>query len=498
MKPIILRTDAELDITEQYRARLEQVAQLITTDRTDEAGLIEAARDAALILTCYTPISGPVIEAATGLKGIVKYGVGIDAIDMDTATRRGVMVANCPAYGSGTVADHAFALLIALARRIPEIDRLIKRDGWAWPSQDLRALDLSGKTMGLVGFGRIGTAMARRCLGFGMKVLTFDPYVDDGKGLEVTFTDLNELLEQSDFVSIHCVLTEETRAMIGPEQLARMKPDCLLINVSRGAIVDQAALVSALDNGGIGGAGIDVFEDEPLSLDYALAGRDNVILTPHLAWYTKEAFQRVERQTLESMLDILAGKIPHNLKNTEVTKVLGADKTNRMAGPSSASFEPTAAASIANGHGVFRLGGDGTLYVKAERQGTEYIHHYLVQVDPVPGPGVALIYVDPDDLLIDCNARPAFGLDAIGEGVEPDVGDIFVNPKGVFLKVIEDPKSQKMFAFIDIATGDVRRRQDRKISGVHVDWRIDALIDVDGTSHILSDLRGTLKNQGRI
>ncbi len=477
MKPIILRTDSELDIAGQHMAELQQVARVITTTRTDEAGLIEAAREATLILTCYTDITGPVIEAAANLKGIVKYGVGTDSIDLPTATRNGVIVANCPAYGSDTVADHAFALLLALARRLPEIDGLMKRDGWAWPAPELLGMDLAGKTMGLIGYGRIGTAMARRGQGFGMNLLACDPYVTDRRGLDVRFTGLNELLEQADFVSIHCVLTDRTLAMIGAGELERMKPGAILVNVSRGAIVEQPALAAALAGGRIGGAGIDVFADEPLPRDYPLRGMDNVILTPHLAWYTKEALARVESQTLESILDILDGRIPRNLKNTGVIDVLGGDRSGLAVRRPSTMTEPVRADQIPCGHGVMRPGDDKTLYIKTERQGTEYVHHYLVQIDPVPGENLALIYMDPEDLLIDCKARPAFGLEQSGEASAPAVGDIFKNPGGIFLKVIEDPKSQKMFAFIDIETGDVRRRQERRISDVHVTWRIEGLID---------------------
>ncbi len=476
------------------------VADVITTDRTDEAGLIEAAREATLILTCYTDITGPVIEAAPNLKGIVKYGVGTDAIDLETATRNGVMVANCPAYGSDTVADHAFALLMALARRVPEIDGIMKRDGWAWPTPDLLGLDLAGKTMGLIGFGRIGTAMARRCQGFGMTLLCHDPYVTDPNGLDVHFTSLDETLEQSDFVSIHSVLTDETLGMIGANELARMKPASLLINVSRGAIIDETALAAALDTGGIGGAGLDVFSDEPLTRDHPLAGRDNVILTPHLAWYTQEAFERVERQTLESVLDILNDKIPRNLKNTDVVDSVRRAGQQNDSQTSPVTFDPVRADQIPCGHCTVRPGGDETLYIKTERQGPEYIHHYLVQIDPAPGDELTLIYIDPDDLLIDCHARPAFDLHPSSEanGIIPDVGHIFQNPKGVFLKVIEDPKSQKMFAFIDTQTGDVRGRQERKVAQVHVTWRVASLLDLAGVHQNPDDLRSALKSLGRM
>jgi D-3-phosphoglycerate dehydrogenase / 2-oxoglutarate reductase len=319
VKPRILRTDAELFIIEQYLDELHAIADVATTDRTDEDGLAAAARDATLILTCYTNVTAKVIESARKLKGIVKYGVGTDNIDIAAATRRGVMVANCPDYGTDTVADHAFALLIALARKIPVLDRAMRAHGWAWPAPEYFGVDLAGKTIGIVGFGRIGRAMARRAQGFGMARLVTDPYVDPATVSEfgVRFVGLDELLARSDFVSVHCVLTPETKGLIGEAELAKMKPTAFLIDVSRGAIVDDGALARALDGNGIAGAAFDVFAHEPLAPGYPLLGRDNVILTPHLAWYTEEAFQRCERDTLAAVRDMLAGKTPKNLKNAD-------------------------------------------------------------------------------------------------------------------------------------------------------------------------------------
>ena len=320
MKAKILRTDAELFIIEQYLDELEAVADVVTTQSTDEDALALESADANIILTCYTGVTEKVIEAAKNLKGIVKYGVGTDAIDIEAATQKGVMVVNCPDYGSDTVADHAFALLIALARKIPSIDRIMRENAWAWPAPELLGVDLSGKTIGLVGFGLIGRAMARRCEGFGMTRLVTDPYVEPEtvSELGVAFTGFDELLERSDFVSLHCVLTPETQGLINEAALGRMKAEAYLIDVSRGAIVDEEALVRALDENRIAGAAFDVFPSEPLTADHPLQGRDNVILTPHLAWYTREAFERAERDTLMGVREILEGVRPKNLKNVEV------------------------------------------------------------------------------------------------------------------------------------------------------------------------------------
>ena len=196
MKAKILRTDAELHIIEQYLGELSSIATVVTTESYAEDELAKAARDTDIILTCYTNITAKVIEAADRLKGIVKYGVGTDAIDIETATRRGVMVVNCPDYGSDTVADHAFALMISLARKIPAIDRAMREKAWVWPSPEYFGVDLSGKTIGLVGFGRIGRAMSRRAEGFGMTRLAHDPYVKPESVAEfgVEFVTLDELL----------------------------------------------------------------------------------------------------------------------------------------------------------------------------------------------------------------------------------------------------------------------------------------------------------------
>ena len=320
MKPKILRTDAELHIAQRALDELRGVADVVTCESYQEDVLAEAAKDVELILTCYTEITAKVIESATKLKGIVKYGVGVDSIDLAAATRRNVLVANCPDYGSDTVADHAFALMICLARQIARIDRVMQQRAWAWPSLEYLGFDLSGKTLGLIGFGRIGRAMARRATGFGMDRVIYDPYVGDEvlKRCNVRRAGLEELLGISDFLSIPCVLTPETEGLLGEKQLRMMKNSAILVNVSRGAIVDEAALHRALRQRWIAGGGFDVFLQEPLKPDYPLLGMDNVILTPHFAWYTTEALKRVDRDTVEAVLDILRGKVPKNLKNREV------------------------------------------------------------------------------------------------------------------------------------------------------------------------------------
>jgi D-3-phosphoglycerate dehydrogenase len=313
----IIRTDLELE-TPHVDATLRAAGHtlVLLPDGIPEDTLITHVRDADLLLMCYTPITARVIAAAPRLKGIVKYGVGIDAIDIPAARARGIAVVNIPEYAEETVAEGAFALMIALAKKLVPLQREMQAEGWAWPTQRWLASDIAGKTVGLVGLGKIGRSMARMAgAGFRARVLAYDPHIsaDEMQAAGVSkCDDLREMLAQSDFVSIHCVLNPDTHHLIGPAEIAAMKPSAFLINVSRGAIVDEAALLDALEEGTIAGAGLDVFSQEPL----AKAGHPlsrlfqmpNVLLSPHLTFYTTEAMHRLEVETLERCFEILEGR----------------------------------------------------------------------------------------------------------------------------------------------------------------------------------------------
>jgi len=313
----IIRTDRELE-TPHVDATLRAAGHdlRLLPDGISEDALIEAIRDADLLLMCYTPVTARVIAAADRLKGIIKYGVGIDAIDIPAARARGIAVVNIPEYAEETVAEGAFALMIALAKKLVPVQRQMQDEGWTWPEARWLGSDIAGKTVGLVGLGRIGRSMARMAgAGFRARVLGFDPRVSAGDmqaaGVEKC-TGLHEMLAQSDFVSIHCVLNDETRHLIGPAEIAAMKPAAYLINTARGAIVDEAALLAALEEGAIAGAGLDVFGREPLAREGHPLSRlyemDNVILSPHLTFYTAQAMRRLEDETLERCFEILEGR----------------------------------------------------------------------------------------------------------------------------------------------------------------------------------------------
>ena len=303
----VVRTDRELELPGVDAALRDDGHELVLLpDGIPEEELLKQVRDAELLLMCYTPVGRRVIEAATKLKGIVKYGVGIDAIDIAAARSRGIPVVNVPEYAEQTVAEGAFALMMALSKRLKPLQRAMERDGWAWPTAQWLASDLAEKTVGLVGLGRIGRSFARMARGLRMRVLAYDPHV------EGTEKDLRAMLAQCDFVSVHCVLNDETRHLIGSRELAAMRPSAYLINVSRGAIVDEMALLRALQEKRIAGAALDVYSQEPLAKQghplSALYAMDNVILSPHLTFYTREAMARLEADTLERCREVLEGR----------------------------------------------------------------------------------------------------------------------------------------------------------------------------------------------
>jgi D-3-phosphoglycerate dehydrogenase len=304
----VVRTDHEIDLQGVDRALRAAGHELafLTHDSTEQ-DLLRETRDADLILMCYMPITRRVIEHAARLKGIVKYGVGIDAIDIDAARERGIPVVNIPEYAEETVAEGAFALMLALAKRHKWIQYQMASEGWAWPERLTLGTDLAGKTVGIVGMGRIGSAFARMAGGFRMRVLSYDPHVP-----HATHKDLRAMLAECDFVSIHCTLNDETRHLVGEAELRAMKPTACLINVSRGAIVDEAALVRALQYRRISGPALDVFSHEPVTRkDHVfspVSNRHNVILSPHLTFYTREAMARLEADTLERCKEVLEGR----------------------------------------------------------------------------------------------------------------------------------------------------------------------------------------------
>jgi len=312
----IVRTDMELEIPLVDKTLVEWGHDLILLpDGISEEGLCKELEDCYLLLMCYTPITEKVINSAPRLKGIVKYGVGIDAIEFPATHKRGIPVVNIPEYAEETVAEGAFALLIALAKKIPSLQATMKEEGWVWPTAQWLGSDIAGKTVGIIGCGKIGSSMARMAgAGFRANVIGYDPYKSREELSEngiTKYDDLHSLLNESDFVSLHVALDDNAKHIIGKDEFAEMKPSAILINSARGALVDEMALLEALETKQIAGAGLDVFSQEPLNrVDHPLKKlyeMENILLFPHLTFYTNEAMARLEKETLERCKEIIDG-----------------------------------------------------------------------------------------------------------------------------------------------------------------------------------------------
>lgn len=251
--------------------------------------------------------------AAGRLKIISRWGVGYDAVDLSAATREGIVVTYTPGVLDDAVADYTFALLLALARRLPEGNAWMQRGEWKNQWGD----DIGGKTLGIVGLGRIGKAVARRAGGFDMRVLAYTPHPSaECRGIE--FVSLEKLLAESDFVSLHAALTPSSKGMIGEAQLRRMKRTAYLINTARGALLDEAALVRTLKENWIAGAALDVFTTEPLPAESVLRSAPNLLLSPHQSSYARGTGERVSLAAAQSIVDLMNGKKPQNVLNPEV------------------------------------------------------------------------------------------------------------------------------------------------------------------------------------
>jgi D-3-phosphoglycerate dehydrogenase len=259
------------------------------------------------------------LAAVPACWAIVRTGSGTDNVPVDEATSRGIVVANTPAAFSDPVSDHVIGLLFAVARRIAALDRGVRAGGW--DQADFRpAASVQGRTLGLVGFGHIAREVARKLSGFDLRVLVHDPHVDPERLAEsgAERTDLSRLLREADFVSLHCPLTSETTHLIGENELRLMKPSAVLLNTSRGAVVDESALVRALEAGQIAGAGLDVLETEPPTGDSRLLQLNNVVLTPHVAGAAAEGVETRWRLSVETVIDLAQGRWPASCVNPTV------------------------------------------------------------------------------------------------------------------------------------------------------------------------------------
>jgi D-3-phosphoglycerate dehydrogenase len=318
-KAKVVLTDYVWESLDVEHQTLDGVATLVAlrTKKPDEF-LAEAADCDALLNTYAGPITAEVMARMPRCKIIARYGIGVDTIDLEAATAAGIIVTNNPAYCIEEVAEHTLALLLAGARKVALYDRLVRAGRWEVPPGK-PMFRLVGRTLGLVGFGNIARAVAVRALAFGLRVVYHDPFVDPGQvSLRAEPRDLDALLPEADFVSVHPPLTPETRGLMGDAAFARMKPTAFLINCARGPIVDTAALVRALDAGRIAGCALDTTDPEPLPDPHPLRGRDNVLITPHAAWYSEQAMVGLQAGAPGEVRRVLTGEWPVHVVNRAV------------------------------------------------------------------------------------------------------------------------------------------------------------------------------------
>ena len=287
--------------------------EVMTTRPADETELARriAGAHTAISIRATSKFTHDVLVSSPELRHIAVWGAGTDNVDLDAARRLGIAVTNTPGTATDAVAEHSLALLLALAKRVPQLD--IRVRGGEWPRGALT--QVAGKTIGIVGTGAIGARMAELARGIGMRVLAWTLHPDEARALElgVRYVDLETLLREADVVTVHLRLSEETRGLIGNNELSLMKPTALLVNTARGPLVDEAALVEALRSQAIGGAALDVFEEEPVPRDSQLLTLPNVILSPHTAGTTAEALANGLNMTVDNVLGFLAGHAEHRV-----------------------------------------------------------------------------------------------------------------------------------------------------------------------------------------
>jgi D-3-phosphoglycerate dehydrogenase len=311
-RPIIAVTDSvfpSLDPAMKALARVDPEMRM--SKSTGAEDILAVARDADAILVTYAKLPADLLTQLTRCKAIGRFGLGVDNIDVPAAAARGIVVTYVPDYCMQEVSDHAMALLLALARKVPYSNKLVQAGRWEMPAvAPLRRLE--GQVLGLIGFGNIPRAVAPKAKAFGLKVVAYDPYAakDVFVAAGVESVSFDDLLARSDFISVHAPLLPATRGLVNAAAFAKMKKGALIVNTARGPLIDEPALIAALDSGHLGGAALDVVMTEPLAKDSPLIGRDNVILTPHTAFYSVEALEELQTKCASDVARVLSGEKP--------------------------------------------------------------------------------------------------------------------------------------------------------------------------------------------
>jgi D-3-phosphoglycerate dehydrogenase len=313
----VIITDCDHGSIREEKEEFDRMgAELILAQAQKEDDLIRVCKEADGLLNQYALLTRKVLESLPKCKVISRYGVGVDSVDLKAATDLGVIVANVPDYCMDEVANQTIAMILTLIRKTAFFDRKVKSGEWDF-HQGIPIYRTQGKTLGLIGCGKIGLEVAKRISAFGVKVMAFDPYLEKApEGIELK--DFDTVLKESNFISIHCPLNDSTRHLIGDKEFKKMEKKPLLINTSRGPIIDEKALIQALGEGLLSGAGMDVLEKEPPDSQSPLLKMENVVLSPHIGFYSVESISELKRRTAKNVADVLMGKWPGSVVNREV------------------------------------------------------------------------------------------------------------------------------------------------------------------------------------
>lgn len=315
----IVITDSDYsDVSIEEEVLSKVPSRIVFLGTTNPEVISHSVVDADAIITNYAIIGREVLLRANRCKVVSRYGIGLDNVDVRAATGRGILVCNAPTFCIDEVSDHALALLLALSRKVKEMDESV-RAGSFEPSRLGPIHRIRGRVCGLIGFGKIARRFTVKAKALGLNVIAFDPYVssDVFRQFDVLPTTLEDLLPKADYVVLFAPLTPETYHLISLKEIENMRPTAFLINVARGGLVDIDALISGLRNGRLAGAALDVFENEPLSLNDPILDTPGVILTPHAAWYSEEAGEELRRTAASNVVAALQGRVPENAVNPE-------------------------------------------------------------------------------------------------------------------------------------------------------------------------------------
>jgi D-3-phosphoglycerate dehydrogenase len=320
----VLMVDNNLPHKDMEKAIIGKFATVEEAKSTLEDALVGEVKDIdiMLVIPANIPITKRIMEAGIKLKAVIRYGIGVNNIDVSAATEKGIMVINVPDYCISEVSDHTIALTLSLIRKITQSVESTKNGEWK-STNFTASFRLEGKILGIIGFGKIGRSVAYKMRSLGLEILVYDPFIDKNliKKLDVKKVSLEELLQKSDIITLHCPLTSETKKIISEETLRLMKKMAYLVNTARGGLMDETAIYRALNEGRIAGVALDVLDEEPPNPDNPLLKLSNVIVTPHIAWSSPEAIWQLENSVVEETTRILKGEKPKNVVNARDLKI---------------------------------------------------------------------------------------------------------------------------------------------------------------------------------